>query len=242
MRTIKESIDFIPNNENIFFHCRIAPLKKLDTYKGITLLLLNLLKKKKLKSLIVPTYTYSFTKKKIFNRSSSTSEVGRFSEEVRKICKTQQRSIDPIFSYIDVFSSGVVNNNIYNSSFHKDSIFEYWNKVNGIVVNYGLDELISTQLHYLEYKNKVPYRENKLFNGLIVNKNKKVDVKYKFFCRKDINNTFFDRKKILKDLLLKKLIKQKKFSDITVIWFKSRDVCDYLSKKIKKNKEYLLIK
>ena len=32
MRRIKESIDFIPNNENIFFHCKIASLKKIDTY------------------------------------------------------------------------------------------------------------------------------------------------------------------------------------------------------------------
>ena len=87
MRTIKESIDFIPNNENIFFHCRIAPLKKLDTYKGITLLLLNLLKKKKLKSLIVPTYTYSFTKKKYLIDRHQPQRLGGFQRKLEKFVK-----------------------------------------------------------------------------------------------------------------------------------------------------------
>ena len=93
MINLKKIIDFIPDSENIFFHAGISPLKKFNNYKTITLKLLDTLDKKNLKSLIVPTYTYSFTKEKIFNRKISPSEVGRFSEEVRKICKIHQRSI-----------------------------------------------------------------------------------------------------------------------------------------------------
>jgi len=215
-------------------------LKKDNDYKSITLKLLNILEKKNLKSLIVPTYTYSFTKAKIFNRRMSPSEVGRFSEEVRKICNINQRSMDPIFSCVDVFNSGIVNNNLSTASFEKNSIFEHWNKINGIVVNFGLNEIISTQLHHIEFKNNVPYRKNKIFRGHIIDKNKKFNIEYKFFCRINTKKTFFDRIKILKDLNSEKLINQKNISNINIMWFRTKDVFNFLSKKIKNDKNYLL--
>ena len=241
MINLKKIIDFIPDSENIFFHAGISSLKKFNNYKTITLKLLGILEKKNLKSLIVPTYTYSFTKEKIFNRKMSPSEVGRFSEEVRKICKIHQRSIDPIFSCVDVFNSGIVNDYLHTASFEKNSIFEYWNNINGILVNFGLNEIVSTQLHYIEFKNNVSYRKNKLFKGHIIDQNKKMKIEYNFFFIKNINKNFFEKSKILKDLISENLINQRNISNINIMWFRSRDVFNFLSKKIQNDKNYLLI-
>ena len=237
---MRKAVDFIPGNENIFFHCKLKGLKLNINYKQTTLFLIKLLKEKKLQSLIVPTYTYSFTKSSIFNRNLSPSEVGRFSEEIRLICKSTQRSLDPIFSYIDVYSKGFVNNKIINSSFGQNSIFHKWNLINGIIVNFGLDEIISTQFHYIERVLGVDYRSIKKFKGLVILDKEKKKIEYNFFCRKNIEKNYLNRKKIEKDLIDTSILKQYYIDNIKVSWFRSRDLYNFLKKKIKDNSNYLI--
>ena len=65
MENLIKAVDFIPSNENIFFHCKLRELKSKINYEKTSILLIKLLQKKNLKSLIVPTYTYSFTKSSV---------------------------------------------------------------------------------------------------------------------------------------------------------------------------------
>lgn len=240
MKNLIKAIDFIPSNENIFFHCKLRDLKSKNNYEKTSILLIKLLKKKNLKSLIVPTYTYSFTKSLVFNRNFSPSEVGRFSEEVRLFCKSSQRSLDPIFSFVDVLNSGFVNNKISNTSFSKSSIFHKWHLINGIIVNFGLDEIFSTQFHYIEKELGVDYRSIKKFKGIVVLNNKKRQIVYNFFCRKNIEKNFFNRKKIEKDMLKENILNQCFIENIKVSWFRSADLYNFLDKKIKNNLNYLI--
>lgn len=237
---MREALQFIPDNENIFFHCKLKSVCIDKDYKNFSFTLLNLLKKKKPKSLIIPTYTYSFTKSSIFDRNSSQSEVGRFSEEIRLILSSKQRSLDPIFSCVDVLESGFVDNNIMQSSFDKNSIFYKWNKLNGIVVNFGLDDLFTTQFHFVERELQVNYREIKKFKGTIILNNSQQKIEYDFFCRKNMDNTFFNRKKLFKDMKKDNILMQKKFSNLNVMWFRSNDLFNFLYKKIKKDPNYLI--
>jgi len=240
LRTIKESIDFIPNNENIFFHCKIKSICADRNYRSFSLSLVNLLKEKKLKSLIIPTYTYSFTKSSVFNREITPSEVGRFSEEIRSSYPSIQRSLDPIFSCVDVLKSGFIDNKIMYSSFDKNSIFYKWNKINGVVVNFGLDELFTTQLHFIERELQVNYRSMKKFKGSIIFDNLNQKIEYDFFCRKNTTSTFFNRKKIMNDMIKDNILNHKYFSGINVMWFRSNDLFTFLNKKIKNDYNYLI--
>ena len=95
------------------------------------------------------------------------------------------------FSFVDVLNSGFVNNKIASTSFSKSSIFHKWHSINGIIVNFGLDEIFSTQFHYIEKELGVDYRSIKKFKGIVVlNKEKLYTIfaeKYrkKFFNEKD---------------------------------------------------------
>ena len=240
MENLIKAVDFIPSNENIFFHCKLRGLISNINYKKISLFLIKLLQKKNLKSLIVPTYTYSFTKSSVFNRNLSASEVGRFSEEVRLFCKSSQRSLDPMFSFVDVFNSGFVNNTIVRSSFSKNSIFYKWHLINGIIVNFGLDEIFSTQFHYIEKELGVDYRSIKKFRGIVVLDNNKIDIEYNFFCRKNVEKNFLNRKKIEKDMINENILNQCFIGNIKVTWFRSIDLYNFLDKKIKNNLNYLI--
>lgn len=237
---MREALNFIPNNENIFFHCRLKSFNSSNDYKKTSLLLINLLKEKNLKSLIIPAYTYSFTNSSKFNRNLSSSEVGRFSEEVRLICKSYQRSLDPIFSFLDVFNNGFVDNEIITSSFDKNSIFNKWNEINGIIVNFGLDEIFSTQFHFIEREMNVEYREFKKFTGSVISDGIEKKIEYNFFCRKDTSRDFFNRKKIEEDMKTENILNQKSIENVKVVWFRSKQLYEFLSKKIKKDPNYLI--
>ena len=62
-----ENINFLPNNEHIFVHAKIKNLSKnFSDYKKTSLNLIDMISKTKPKSVIIPTFTYSFTKKIFF--------------------------------------------------------------------------------------------------------------------------------------------------------------------------------
>ena len=46
MENLIKAVDFIPSNENIFFHCKLRDLKSKINYKKTSILLIKLLKKK----------------------------------------------------------------------------------------------------------------------------------------------------------------------------------------------------
>ena len=70
-----------------------------DYEKTIHIFLDELIKYKKNLRILVPTFTYSFCKKKIFNIKKTSSEVGDFSNSCLKF-KKFTRSINPIFQIL----------------------------------------------------------------------------------------------------------------------------------------------
>ena len=93
----------IPKGKVLTLHISLSPLKDLKglDYSKLTNLILQLLEKYKPKSILVPAFTYSFTKSGLFHKIYSRSETGRFSEEVRNNF-SKYRTPDPIFSMLDV--------------------------------------------------------------------------------------------------------------------------------------------
>ncbi len=231
----------IPKNQNIFFHCRLKNLKdNQKNYKLLSKKILEILKKRKPKSLIIPTYTYSFTKNKIFNQKSSISETGRFSEEVRNFFSIRFRTLDPIFSHLVLYNKEFLDNKISSNSFNRKSLFFKFVQKGGIIINFNLEDIATPLFHLLEFKYKVPYRKNRIFKGVIIRNKSKTEVKYNFFSKKKKNSIVISRKKILKDLLRYKIVNQIKKGKLKLLWFYSAEFDKFISQKLKSDPNYLI--
>ena len=180
----------IPKGKVLILHIRLSPLKDLIglDYSKLTNLILQLLEKYKPKSILVPAFTYSFTKSGLFHQIYSRSETGRFSEEVRNNF-SKYRTPDPIFSMLDVKNwLGKQKDINCLVAFERGCIWEKLLNEESIIINIGLDTLVATQIHYLERLMDVPYRKIINKTGLIY-KDKEVfePVDYVFYAR-DFNN------------------------------------------------------
>lgn len=133
-------------------------------------------------TLVVPTFTYSFCRGKMFDVENSQSELNYFTE-VARTSKGFIRSDNPIFS---VTSKGPhtqkLFNNLSTECLGKDSIFERLHQLNAKILLLGFTEG-STFIHYVESCLNVPYRYNKIFNGKIKKENKIFNKSYNYFVR-----------------------------------------------------------
>jgi len=118
-------------------------------------------------TLIVPSFTYSFTKSEVFDLDHTKSNVGHFSEYFRSIPGVV-RSSNPLFSVcaIGKHKSQFQNSCIFDS-FGLDSCFGVLDRLNGRLMNLGCDFMV-TFVHYVEQMNSVPYRYYKSFQGKII--------------------------------------------------------------------------
>lgn len=116
-------------------------------------------------TLIVPTYTYSFCRRQVFDPSTTPSTCGSWSEFVRtrpEAC----RSHDPIFSVAALGGRAEkLTAAVPIECFGPDSFWERFLKADGIICNLNV-WVISTFIHYVEKLLRVPYRYDKLFPGM----------------------------------------------------------------------------
>lgn len=159
----------LKKNDNIFCHSNLGffgKLQNVDSKKKLCELfyknIIDIIGKKG--NLIVPTFTYSFFKGKIFNVNTSISEMGIFSEWIRKQ-KQSKRSKDPNFSISCVGPDKDYFTNIYEKETYSDNnFFGKFHKKNGKIINLNFPG--STIIHYYEKKLGVKYRFDKKFNGI----------------------------------------------------------------------------
>jgi len=239
--------DKLPDNmpiqgRHIILHVKIKPLltKSQSDYATTSLELIKLFSKSKPKSIIIPTFTYSFTKSLDFNLQQSPSETGRFSEEIRLSLHGENRTKDPIFSVVDYLGYGFHLNNWNINAFDKNSIWNHLEEENALIINIGLDEIVSTHLHFLEQKLSVPYRKSITFNGNIHNGEISESISYKYFARDLTINPKWDRKKLLSELKKEKIVNEVTWNSTNLRWFNTQDVSNNLSPKIQHKPEYLL--
>lgn len=115
-------------------------------------------------TLIVPTFTYSYCRKEVFEHDKSDSDCGAFSNWVCDL-EEAERSRDPNYSVAAVgklkeyFSDSCTTN-----SFNDESAFARLLKQKGKILNLNFDAG-STFLHYVERELGVPYRFDKTFQG-----------------------------------------------------------------------------
>ena len=191
----------IPKNSTVIVHARVKNLYGQScSHSQNSLKLLDDIRQTLSPSeIFVPTFTYSFTKTKIFNVRETPAEVGRFSEEIRKhFAPMLIRTVDPIFSIIE--TEGKYNNNseIIVSFFGENSVWRYLDNKAHFILNINLNSpIVSTQLHYLEYTQGVPYRYLKKFDGEVTDWwSERCNLSYQYHVRSLSKNPQWNRGKI----------------------------------------------
>jgi aminopeptidase-like protein/aminoglycoside N3'-acetyltransferase len=117
-------------------------------------------------TLVVPTYTYSFCKREVFDPSASPSTCGAWSEFVRTrpdAC----RSCEPIFSVAALGARArELTHDMPAECFGPESFWDRLFKADGVICNLNV-WVISTFIHYVEKRLNVPYRFDKVFPGVL---------------------------------------------------------------------------
>ena len=139
-------------------------------------------------TLVVPTFTYSFAHKEIFDRKHSPSKCGIFAEMIRELPESI-RSNDPMFSVAAIGARAQeLTQDAPTECFGVGSFWDRFLKIRGVVCNLNFDAG-STFIHYVEKCLQVPYRYDKVFNGIIRDDGMDGPGQAIFFCRKDLNDS-----------------------------------------------------
>ena len=180
----------LPKKKILTLHVRLRPVKEFTelSYLENTSLVLESLYKFEPQAMLIPAFTYSFTKSGLYHKLYSRAETGRFSEEVR-MGFSNYRTTDPIFSMMDVTSWLGQQDNLNNlGAFESGCIWEKLFHEGSIVVNIGIESFVATQIHYLERLMQVPYRKTFIKSGVIYKNNTDHQtVDYTFYAR-DLKN------------------------------------------------------
>jgi len=134
-------------------------------------------------TVILPTFTYSFTKNEIYSPKSTPSMVGALTEYFRRQ-KDTIRTIHPIFSVaIWGKEKKFFNSDLSKDSFGEKSIFGKLKQKNGKIVFLGAPFQSCTFIHYIEQLFGVPYRYSKTFSGKIETETGVYHDDYEYFVR-----------------------------------------------------------
>lgn len=118
-------------------------------------------------TLVVPTFTYSFSQAKIFDYDQTPSDCGIFTEKIRNLPESY-RSEDPNVSVTAIgHLAKEITENIPENAYGKNSFFDRFYQRKGIICNLNFDAG-STFIHYVERHLNVPYRFDKKFTGIFI--------------------------------------------------------------------------
>ena len=179
----------IKKGDTLFVHAGLRAFGELApgyTKAGLCRPLIKTLKKSIGKSgtLVMPTYTYVFCKRRVFDIKKTPSEVGALGEFFRKE-KGVVRSEHPIFSVAAQGPGAKRMTDVDMDSFGPNSSLARLCDDRGVVLFFGGAPFSTgTLYHLLEQERGVPYRFMKKFPGVIVRGTKKYKAEATFFVRR----------------------------------------------------------
>jgi len=159
-------------------------------------------------TIIMPTFTYSFSKNQPYDVENSKSTVGVLTEFFRKQPNVS-RTIHPNHSAAVWGKHKKYLIDVSKDTFDKDSIFGKFHQLKGKLVFFGVSLTNScTFIHYVEQMHGVPFRYMKEIKGKIIKEGKEYEDEF-FFYRK-YQFFFVSMLKLEKHLLEKGLLKEVK--------------------------------
>lgn len=249
---MKELEDFfqnwdLPKNKILIVHSSLKPIYDLydgkHTYAEITDKILHLFYKYfNPKTILIPAYTYSYTKSGVFHNNFTKSESGRFSEECR-VNYNFFRTPNPVFSYLDTESYLKNISEIdHLDAFSERSVFGYLHHKDAVLVNMALEIFLATPIHYIEQMVGVEYRYFKNFPGIMYTDDKSYHkINFEYQVRVRGIDTSWDRDKMLSDGVKNNIIHISKLKDISFRWLWNDKYFDFLYNKLKEDEQYLFL-
>ncbi|MFA5074972.1 MAG: AAC(3) family N-acetyltransferase [Candidatus Babeliales bacterium] len=233
--------DSVFSHSNIGFFGRLAEAKdKYDYYKIFKEAIFDVIGSDG--TFVVPTFSYSFCKKEIFDVKNTPSTCGFLSEMVR-VDKDSLRSLDANFS-VSVIGKNAkfFTEKAPEHSFGPNSFWERFVKLNGKICNFNFDAG-STFFHYFEKFLGVDYRFDKAFSGeIILEKGEKIKGIFYHFCR-DLNkpDNYPDNTKFDKTARTKNLVKCANLGKGQIVLISAKDSYELIRYEIKINPGFLIM-
>jgi len=136
------------------------------------------------RTVCVPTFTFSFCNGEDYDVDRSKSRMGALNEYIRRRPEAI-RSLDPLMSVAVVGEDRDLVENLGHESTGTNSTFDKLSRRSGVkflFLGVRLGDCF-TYMHYLEWREKVPYRYNRDFVGKIMQGNRSYDDTYTLFVR-----------------------------------------------------------
>lgn len=232
----------IPRDEILFLHVRLKDLRRDEPYgEASKILAEELVEAAWPKTILVPTFTYSFTKNGVYDRVNTGCEVGRFGEEVRQMARYEKRTLNPVFNVVDTMGYVATDRLDESTAFGPDSLIDVLARQNYVIVNINLPSLISTHLHYVEYSQGVDYRFDRQFRGRVsVDGQTFEDVEYTYFVRDLDMDTKWRREKIKAHLIDRGRLVSAEYDGVEANWIYSHDVDEVIGAKLEEEPRFLI--
>lgn len=190
-------------------------------------------------TLVIPTFSYSFTNNENFDPSTTPSKLGVFSEYFRRRY-SKFRSRNPVFS---VSATGYYERDFRDSDyldcFGASSPFGLMDQFNGKLMNLGC-KFDLTYAHYVEQIFGVSYRYFKYFSGCIIHQGLSEHASIRYFVGKKDINYQLNFNKIREALIKDKKLLIRPFGRIATYTVSSADFKNCALDLLSKN-EYSLI-
>ena len=195
-------------------------------------------------NIAIPTYSYSYTKKEVYDVLNTPSGLDKISEYLR-VNNKKKRTTDANFSYL-LFGNGFPGKHFtvpnHYSSFGEESLIDdVFNKDGYLGAIGGILERL-TEVHFIEKKLNVDYRFNKLFTGLSIDKNgKKTNSKITYFCRDLDSDYVVSFVRLKNDIKSQGLVKTWIIAEfnLKIEVVKIREVYNFIKEKLLENPKYL---
>jgi aminoglycoside 3-N-acetyltransferase len=191
-------------------------------------------------TVVVPTFSYSFTKNENFDVSNTPGEIGKFSELFRQyqfVC----RSSHPIFSvagigkHFEKFEKSRI-----DDCFGEGTAFDLLYKLGGKIICLGCDFARgATFMHYVEQSLGVPYRYMKNFSGHIIKEGKKDQLTTSYYVRKLEMNSILDFNFLKKELTKQGKLLVSNMGRFPVLAIKTHDFLNCSIQLLKNNNFFL---
>ena len=209
----------IISGDNVFINTEIYKfglLENINKHKKIYEIMYNIIKKIIGKNGTISTNSYTFDTlrfEKSFNYNKPNSTCGDFSNYILNL-KRCVRSNHPVFSVSSIGKNAEFickNNSLHNYGYN--SPYEKFLRLDGKILNLGMQPWISPFYHVAEFMIGVPHYYNKFTKVKYFKNKKKFNQDYSSFVRYLNYELIEDYSKLKKILKKKKIVKSYKLGD-----------------------------
>ena len=195
------------------------------------------------RQLIFPVFNYDFPRTKIYDVSSTPSQVGPLTEYVRNNWAAWRHG-PPIFNFCGRgnYVYGLIEDGLVDP-FGEESLFGHFNTNKGVILMYGAPFSSFTSIHYVERHAGGPlYRYDKKFPGIIRKPEGDVNVILDYHCRPLGKSLDYDWQRLESDATKEGVIKKLEvnkgvslvvpFDGLVDFWLsKCPAPCDYIPRR-----------